>query len=105
MTKPIVVDLPHTLGAEEAKRRMQKGLGKLTDHIPGGAEVHSSWEGDRMQLSVGALGQKVDTRIDVGERVVRVEVLVPGLLGMFSGQIEQALRRQGGALLEDKSKA
>lgn len=104
MTKPIVVDLPHNLGAAEAKRRLQKGLGKLTDHIPGGANVESSWEGDRMRLSVGALGQNVDTRIDVGEKVVRVEVVVPGMLGMFSRQIEQALRRQGTALLEDKSR-
>ena len=36
MNKPIKIDLPHQLGAEEAKRRMQGGIGKLKDHIPGG---------------------------------------------------------------------
>ena len=39
MSSPIVVDLPHKLGKQEAKRRIQNGIGKLKDHIPGGAEA------------------------------------------------------------------
>lgn len=105
MSSPISVDLPHNLGTEEAKRRMQGGIGRLADHIPGGsADVRSSWEGDRMNLIVQAMGQEVSARIDVQETLVRVEVLLPGMLGFFGRQIEGLLKKQGSVLLEDKSK-
>ena len=104
MSSPISVDLPHNLGKDEAKSRMASGIGKLKDHIPGGAEVSSNWEGDRMNLRVLAMGQEVSAHIDVHETLVRVEVLLPGMLGFFGKQIEGLLRRQGSVLLEDKSK-
>jgi hypothetical protein len=104
MAQPIIVDLPHSLGAEEAKRRIAGGIGKLTDHIPGGADVRSGWEGDRLDLGVKAMNQEVNARIDVMEKVVRVEVVLPAMLGFFGRQVEAYLRSKGGQLLEDKSK-
>ncbi|HEV2079566.1 MAG TPA: polyhydroxyalkanoic acid system family protein [Allosphingosinicella sp.] len=105
MTKPLVVDLPHTLGVEEAKRRMQGSMGKLKDHIPGGtADVSAEWNGDRMHLIVNAMGQEVSANIDVMETVVRVEVMLPGMLSFFGSQIQGYLQSVGGQLLEDKSK-
>ena len=104
MSSPISVDLPHSLGAEEARRRIAGGIGRLKDHIPGGAEVRSNWEGDRMNLSVQAMGQEVNAQIDVRETLVRVEVVLPGMLGFFGKQIEGLLRKQGSILLEDKRK-
>jgi Putative polyhydroxyalkanoic acid system protein (PHA_gran_rgn) len=105
MTKPVIVDLPHTLGAEEAKRRISGGIGRIGDHIPGGASnVETRWEGDRMHLKVAAMGQTVACQIDVQEKIVRLEVLLPGILGMFSDRIAGFLRKRGGDLLEDKSK-
>lgn len=105
MSNPIKVDLPHNLGAEEAKRRMRDGIGKLKDHIPGGAaEVRSSWDGDRMNLFVEAMGQEVDARIDVQESLVRFEVVLPPMLSFFGKQIEGLLKSKGGQMLEDKSK-
>lgn len=103
MTKPIIVDLPHSLGAAEAKRRIGGNIGKLKDHIPGGAaQVQSSWAGDRMNLQVIAMGQEVTAVIDVQERLVRLEVQLPPALGFFGKAIEGLLRRQGTELLEDK---
>lgn len=105
MTKPVSVDLPHRLGAEEAKRRMQNGIGRLEHHIPGGAaDVQSSWAGNRMMLRVRAMGQEVSGHMDVEEDKVRVELMLPAVLAMFGPVIEGALRQQGRALLEDKSK-
>jgi hypothetical protein len=103
MTKPMIVDLPHTLGAVEAKRRIAGGIGQLRDHIPGGAQVSSGWEGDRMNLAVQAMGQEVAAKIDVGETVVRLEVQLPAFLSFFGSKIEGLIRRQGAELLEDKS--
>ena len=104
MQKPIHIDLPHRLGAEEAKRRMQGGIGKLKDHIPGGgAQVESSWQGDRMNLRVQAMGQEVSGHIDVHETKVRVELMLPAMLSLFAGQVEGLLRSKGAEMLEDKS--
>ena len=100
---PLTVDLPHSLGAAEARRRIDSGIGRLTDHIPVAAEVRSAWTGDRLGLQVGAMGQEVNAGIDVHESFVRVEVLLPPALGFFRPLIEKALQRGGAAMLEDKT--
>jgi hypothetical protein len=101
---PISFDLPHSLGAEEARRRIDGGVGSLKDHIPGAAEVRSAWSGDQLGLQVLAMGQEVNARLDVQESVVRVEMLLPPALSFFAKPIELAMRRGGEAMLEDKSK-
>jgi putative polyhydroxyalkanoate system protein len=103
MTTPLTVDLPHKLGAQEARRRIERNVGKLTDHIPGGAQVESRWAGDRLDLDVGAMGQQVSVQIDIQEAVVRMTVMLPPALTFFRGMIEPLIRSQGAALLEDKS--
>jgi len=104
MTTPIQVDLPHKLGAEEAKRRIEGGIGKLKDFIPGAADVRSSWTGDKLGLAVTAMGQEVNAQLDVRETFVRVELVLPPSLAFFGPAIEAALRRKGGVLLEDPSR-
>lgn len=104
MSTPLTVDLPHTLGAEEARRRIERNVGKLSDHVPGGAQVGSRWTGNRLDLDVGAMGQQVSAQIDIQESVVRMTVNLPPALGFFRGMIEPFIRQQGAALLEDKSR-
>jgi hypothetical protein len=103
MSSPIVVDLPHSLGQEEARRRLERGTGKLASQMPGGAEVESSWEGNRLNLRVQAMGQDIRSTLDVQERIVRMEVLLPPGLAFFGKGIAALLKRQGEALLEDKT--
>jgi putative polyhydroxyalkanoate system protein len=104
MTQPIEVDLPHSLGKDEARRRIANNVHKLQEHIPGGAQVQSGWSGDQLNLDVAAMGQAVTATIDVEERKVRLKVLLPPMLGMFSGMIQAALQKKGSVLLEDHSK-
>jgi len=101
MSQPIEVDLPHNLGRDEARRRIANNIHKLQDHIPGGANVQSGWAGDQLNLKVQALGDSVQAAIDVEETKVHVKVLLPGMLGMFSGVIQAALQKKGSVLLED----
>ena len=56
MSGPISVDLPHRLGAEEAKRRIGANIGSLAGHLPSGAQVRSSWQGDRLKLGIARDG-------------------------------------------------
>lgn len=104
MSQPIDVDLPHNLGKEEAKRRIGSNIHKLEQHIPGGAHVQSGWSGDQLNLQVSAMGEAVNANIDVQETKVHVKVLLPGILGMFSGLVQATLQKKGNVLLEDHTK-
>jgi hypothetical protein len=102
MTQPHVVDIPHRLGQQEARRRIERGVGSMADHVPGGAQAESSWEGDRLNLKVTAMGQAVTARIEVLEAVVRVEIMLPAALSFFAKPIEAMLKKKGTEMLEDK---
>ena len=104
MSNKIAVDLPHSLGAAEAQRRIAANIGKLESKIPGSANVRSQWTGNSLGLKVGTMGQEIDARIDVGETAVHVEVDLPPMLAFFAKPIEALLAREGGVMLEDKSK-
>ena len=105
MTHPIDVDLPHNLGKDEARRRIANNIHKLQEHIPGGAHVQSGWTGDQLNLQVSAMGEAVNATIDVQETKVHLKVLLPGMLGMFSGLVQAALQKKGSVLLEDHTKS
>lgn len=104
MSQPIDVDLPHNLGKDEARRRIANNVHKLEEHIPGGAKVQSGWTGDQLNLQIAAMGESVNAMIDVMETKVHLKVLLPGMLGMFSGLVQAALQKKGSVLLEDHSK-
>ena len=104
MQRPIDVDLPHQLGREEARRRIATNIHQLKDHIPGGAaHMDSSWTGDRLDLTIHAMGQAVEAQIEVEEAKVHCRIQLPGMLSLFAGPIEAMLKSKGGdLLLEDK---
>lgn len=104
MTQPIDIDLPHNLGRDEARRRIANNIHKLQEHIPGGASVQSAWNGDQLNLQVAAMGEAVNATIDVMETKVHLKVLLPGMLGMFSGLVQAALQKKGSVLLEDHTR-
>ena len=104
MQRPIDVDLPHKLGREEARRRIATNIHKLKDHIPGGAShVEERWTGDRLDLTIHAMGQAVEALIDVEESKVHCRIQLPGMLALFAAPIEAILKTKGSdLLLEDK---
>ena len=104
MTQPIDIDLPHNLGKDEARRRIANNIHKLEQQIPGGAHVQSAWTGDQLNLQVAAMGEAVNAAIDVMDTKVHLKVLLPGMLGMFSGLVQATLQKKGSVLLEDHSK-
>ena len=104
MQRPIDVDLPHKLGREEARRRIAGNFHKLRDHIPGGAtHIDERWSGDRLDLTIHAMGQVVEAQIDVEDTKVHCRIQLPGMLSLFAAPIEQMLKLKGSdLLLEDK---
>ncbi len=104
MSNKIQVDMPHSLGVAEARRRIAANIDQLGKYLPGQAGVRSDWQGNRLNLKVGTMGQEIDARIDVAEAIVHVEVDLPPMLAFFAKPIEALLAREGAVLLEDKNK-
>ena len=57
MAQPVRFDIPHRLGRDEARRRMDKGLGDLDRAMPFASRIGKTWQGDRLVIEVTALGQ------------------------------------------------
>lgn len=104
MSTPIAVDIPHQLGAPEAKRRIDQGFVRLAEQVggPGLAQVKSTWDGDRMSFSLGMLGQVICGQLLVTSDMVRIEVHLPAFLGALASSIKGRLHKQGQLLLEKK---
>src|SRR6516162_1387325 len=70
MPKTVSVRIPHDLGKEEARRRIEEGFGQLRQQMGGGllgmVKFDDRWVGDQLQFSGGTLGQVVTGRVDVG---------------------------------------
>jgi len=65
--------------------------------------IEQEWVGDALQFRLTALGQPVTGRIDVDDRVVRVEMVLPGLLGYLGDRIAGRVQREGALLLDNKN--
>ena len=102
MSAPIVVSIPHRLGREEARRRLQSGLTHAAESFPVLKVDEEIWAGDRMNFRVRALSQAAFGSIDVAEDHVRLEVTLPWLLQKFAQAAQAAIRTSGKLLLEKK---
>ena len=103
MAKPLTVTIPHQLGAAEARRRIEAGFADLTAKLPGGAaKIDQSWDGDRLTFAAIVAGQDIRGTLDVLADAVRVDIILPGILGMLAGKIGGKLKQEGQLLLEKK---
>jgi hypothetical protein len=104
MARPITITIPHQLGKAEARRRIADGFGQLEAQMAAASvtNMRQAWSGDRLDFSAQAMGQTFNGGIDVGEQDIRIDVVLPGLLGLFARKIAGKLKQQGTLLLEKK---
>ncbi len=104
MSKPLTINLPHELGRAEARNRIEQGFGKIEQQLVGGgpAKVDKSWVGDTMNFTAVAMGQTVTGALHVMERDIRIDIVLPGILGMLAGKVRDKVQKQGQLLLEKK---
>jgi putative polyhydroxyalkanoate system protein len=103
MSKPVVVSIPHHLGKEEARRRLETGFSRLQQQF--GAQIASidqRWEGDRMDFKVGAMGQTVAGNLEVMADAVRIELVLPWILAVMAEKARGFIQKQGTLMLEKK---
>ncbi|RAK61103.1 polyhydroxyalkanoic acid system protein [Phenylobacterium hankyongense] len=103
MTRAITVTIPHQLGRAEARRRIDEGFGSFTQHMGGAAGMLSkTWEGDRLSFALNAMGQGISGYADVDDTTVKLDLLLPNLLGMIADKLKGRLKKEGQLLLEKK---
>ena len=104
MGRPISVSIPHTLGQDEARRRIIEGFSSIQrNKTPGLASlisIRERWEGDRMHFDAGGLGQRVSGRLDILPDSVQIQLDVPDVLAMLADRILAALEAGTQKLLE-----
>ena len=73
MSKPLVASIPHSLGREEAVRRLKTGLGSIPATVQHLLAVQEKvWTGDNLRFRISALGQGASGAIDVAGDHVRL---------------------------------
>lgn len=100
MANPVTVDIPHKLGRDSARSRLDGGIGKLADMFPGGGNVMHHWEGDTMVFTVQAMGQSIASRLEVHDAHVHAVIDLPPFLSLFADRIRAKLNKDGPKLLE-----
>ena len=100
MSVPVVVEIPHKLGRAAARARVEAGIGRIADVIPGGTLVEHHWNGDSLACTLGAYGQQVTGRLDIVQDKDRVEIDVPFFLAIFADKLRAKLEREAPKLLE-----
>jgi len=103
MTKPLVVSIPHQLGALEAQRRLQNGIEQMKEQYAGKlAVLEDRWTGHHLDFRVSAIGQTVTGTIDVAEDHVMLALQLPWVLAMIAQKAQTMIQNKGQLLLEKK---
>ena len=100
----MIIEVPHSLSRDEAKRRLAGGFEHIDREFrsSGLAKMESSWSEYRMRFMAQAMGQVITGALDVLDQKVRVEVHVPAFLMMIGGGIKKRLTQEATALLASK---
>ncbi|GJD93625.1 polyhydroxyalkanoic acid system family protein [Methylobacterium iners] len=101
MAKRIVVHVPHRLGIEEARQRLNGRADWAQQKLrrEGVRLVIADWKGNDRPFTAHALGQHVDGLVAVTERSLRFEIGVPWMLSVFSPKIEAAAKHYAARLM------
>jgi hypothetical protein len=103
MTEPLVVVIPHSLGKDEAARRIKDGVARAKTEFAYLIRIDNDvWDGDRLSFAASALTQHAHGVIDVYEGAVRLEVTLPWLLARFAHAVQRVVGQRGQLMLEKK---
>jgi Putative polyhydroxyalkanoic acid system protein (PHA_gran_rgn) len=99
--QPLILSIPHRLGRQEAKRRVDAGVGRLGPElgaVVGGLDY--SWNADTLNFRAAAMWQTITGRIEVLDDAVRVEIDLPWLMRLLGDTITKRVRGRALAMLE-----
>lgn len=96
------ISIPHTLGRDEAKRRIASRIGDISGFVPGGAaHLETDWVNDHnLTFALKAMGQAIDGRIAIEDDAVSVSLNLPPALSFVEPMVAPVIREKGTKLLE-----
>lgn len=102
MSKPVLVTIPHSLGKEEAIRRLKSGLESASANLPVLKIDEETWTDNRLAFRFTALGQTAEGTADVEDDSVRIEVVLPWFLQKVAEVVQSTIKSRAQILLEKK---
>jgi hypothetical protein len=102
MGQPLVVNIPHTLGKDEAIRRMKSGFASASSNIPILQVEEQTWSDNRLAFKIAALGQSASGTADVDDTNVHIEIMLPWLMQRVAELVQSAIKTRTQVLLEKK---
>jgi len=99
--EPITITISHSLGRDEARRRLDEGLEYVRSQLaPFVSSINYGWTSYRLNFGLAAIGQSINGLIVVEDRLVRIELGLPPLLHLFTKPIIDRIRSEGIRLLD-----
>jgi hypothetical protein len=102
MAKPVTVTVSHELGREKAVERIRNGFDQLGGTLGAAVKMDQRWERDTLHFSARLMGQGVSGRLDVRDKDVVIELLLPALLAGMAQRIAAKMKQKSALLLEKK---
>jgi len=96
----MTLETAHSLGREEAKRRLQAKFQHTQANYGGQvSDLHEQWNDGQYTFGFKAVGMKIGGSVSVEDTSVRLDCDLPIAAMMFKGMIEQRIRAELGDLL------
>jgi len=99
--KPLEVRVPHALGREEARRRIDDALARArSEYAETLGELEATWEAeDRLQFLMTVMGNRIDGDLEIMVEELIVRVRLPMMAALFAGRIREGVQERLGGLL------
>jgi putative polyhydroxyalkanoate system protein len=91
----LTISIPHQLGREEAKRRINELASNFQNQAGGIFKgVEQRWDGDSLHFVVGAAGQSISGTAHVAEQTVNLDIALPWMLSLLAGTVKKQIEQQ-----------
>ena len=97
----LVLRIPHSLGAAEAKRRIASGVDTAKRQYGRFLrDADAEWDANRLNFRVTALAQTVQGSVEVEERFVELRAQLPLVIRLLAKRFVPVVRGTGQKLLK-----
>jgi hypothetical protein len=101
MGQIVSVDVKHSLGAEEAQRRVQSGIDGLRQKYAAQlSKLQVDWSQGRGDVTIAAMGQTFKGAMEFFPDIVRVSLELPWVLAMIAEKAKNLMTRHTGEMLQ-----
>lgn len=99
--KAVEVRVPHSLGRDEVKRRLDAAVSRARDEFGDKiGDLDATWQGDdRLRLLLSVMGMQIDSEVEIQASELLVRLQIPGMAALFAGRIKQGIEDRLGGLL------